>query len=441
MVQRRFVHSVWHEGDVPVSTGPLEGEISADVVVIGGGIAGLSCAYFLRRAGADVVLLERGAVGAQSSTRNYGELATVWNFGDAPIAKRRQWARFAQSAIPALAAVLEEEGIDCGLRPSRSWLLARTPAHVKQARADVRELQALGYEAGFAEPDQIKVTAAPTLGARWETQARLDPYKLVQGLKRAILRQGVRVFENTEVIELRDGAAAQAVTPLGHVTARKAVIAMNAFSTGFGVTDSYALPVQIFSLATRPLPEKVADAIGPRDGESLLDLGDPATERRFFQRFLPDGRLLFGGGLGVVPTRADLFNPRITPDVSSVITHELVRRYPVLEPDDIQLWWGGAICRPVGERPIIGSIPGTESLLISLVCNGKGVAVGSSAGRLVTELVTPGSSSDADLLAFLDYCKPRQDVLSTLEGALFNVLRKGPARTALNMLLNKPERL
>jgi len=140
--------------------------------------------------------------------------------------------------------------------------------------------------------------------------------------------------------------------------------------------------------------------------------------------------------VAAAPPREALFEPQLTPDIAGAITDELFRRYPVLKPSDIGLWWGGAICRPVGERPIIGPVPGTESLLLSLVCNGKGMAVGSSAGRLVTELVAP--SGDPDTVAFLDYCRPRQDVLSTLEGAMFKVLRNGPARAALNLFLKKP---
>lgn len=435
MLDAPLVHSFWRQEPPPVTTAPLEGDIQADVVVIGAGMAGLSCAYYLRRAGADVVLLERGAVGSQSSTRNYGELVPTWNFGTAPLATKQAWARFAQTMIPAVRAVTEEEGIDCGLKSSRFWMPAHTAAHVAQGRANVAEMQALGFEAHWVEPGAVEVISAPTKGAQWERVWRMDPYRLIQGFKAAVLRHGVRVFENSPVISLEDGPQARAVTAKGSVTARKAIVAVSAFSSQFGLADNYLLPVQIFALGTRALPDHVAEKIGPRDGESWLDLGDPATERRFTARFLPDSRMMFGGGSVTVPPQGDMMTPILTPETKSLIAQEMMRRFPVLTTDDIDFWWGGTIARTVGERPIIGALPNTQSVILAVVCNGKGMAAGSSAGRLALELVSPGSVTDPDALAFLDYTAPRRDVLSTLEGAAFKLLRTGPARAALNKFL------
>ena len=67
-----FKNSFWAEDDHPERTAPLEGETRADVVIVGGGIVGLSCALYLRKEGLDVVVLERGHVGYASSGRNFG---------------------------------------------------------------------------------------------------------------------------------------------------------------------------------------------------------------------------------------------------------------------------------------------------------------------------------------------------------------------------------
>jgi glycine/D-amino acid oxidase-like deaminating enzyme len=231
--------------------------------------------------------------------------------------------------------------------------------------------------------------------------------------------------------------SAQAVTAKGRVTAKKAVLAVNAFSSQFGITDDYVFPVQTFSLATRPLQGAVAESIGPRRGEAYVDIGDPATERRFNARYLPDGRLLFGNGAVTVPPQGDMLKPRLSAETKAIILDEMKVRYPALTPDDIALWWGGTICRPLGERPLIGDLPGAKSLILAVICNGKGMGLGSSAGRLVVELASPGSVGDADALSFLRYTQPRADVLSTLEGAAFKMLAKTPARLALNTFLRR----
>ncbi len=437
MQEPQLVHSFWRQPPPPVTTKPLEGDVTADVVVIGAGMAGLSSAYYLRRAGADVVLLERGAVGSQSSTRNYGELVPTWNFGNAPLETRRQWARFAQTMIPAVQRVAEEEGFDCGLTSSRFWMLAHKPAHVAAGRANVTEMNALGFEANWVEPGGVEVVKSPTMGAQWERLFRMNPYQLVQGFKDAAIRRGVRIHENSPVLELTDGPEAVAVTANGRVRAKKAVIAVNAFGSQFGLSDSYMLPVQIFALGTKPLPDNVAESIGTKAGESWLDLGEPGTERRFTARFLPDGRMMFGGGSVTVPPQGDMFTPNLTDSTKEIIKQEMFKRFPAMTPDHIDFWWGGTIARTIGERPIIGELPGTKSVILAIACNGKGMAAGSSAGRLVTELVQPGSVSDPDTLAFLQYTAPRTDAISTLEGVAYKLLQTGPARAALNMFFRK----
>lgn len=437
----RFVHSYWRHEPVLQTLPRLEGRLSADVVVIGGGIVGLSCAFYLKQLGADVMLIEREAIGSQSSTRNLGQLSAVWDFGNAPLDQRRSYARFARSALPALGRLIEAQGIDCEFKSSRFWYLAQSASAAAATRKMAEELEALGFDSGWVEPDNIDVTRSPTHGGVWAAEMTMNPYLLISGLKDALLRMGVRIYEGTETLELRDGDRVEVVTAAGHVKAAKAIIAVNPFASYLGVSQELALPIQTFALATRPLPPEIAEQIGPCDDEITIDYGKRADNtRRFYQRLRPDGSLLFGGGSLVIPAQDELFRIECKAEKISELVTEMKRRYPALSEDDVDVYWGGTLCATVGDKPIIAPVPATKSLILAIVCNGKGMGIGSSAGRIVQQLVAPGSVTDPDALAFLDYCAVKQDIRSRLEGTMFKVLRGGPVRAMANRVFGSKSR-
>ncbi len=429
----QVVHSYWSP-EAPQSTQPtLEGATNCDYVVIGGGVNGLSAAYHLRKAGADVILVERDAIGAQSSTKNFGVLTSVWEYHGYSLEDRRKFARFGEGSLEKVRAMIEREGIDCGLQRKEHWFIARSKGGRKLVIAEAEKLAELGYDCGFVEPEQLEVTRSPSFGGTYVNQYSLDPFRFIMGFKEAALRAGVRIYEDSPVTGIADGETVTVTTAGGTIRAKKAIIAANGFTGTFGVdTANISLPIQVFALATHPLPADVAASVGCGNDADATDMGTRSeADQRHWQRLRPDGTLLFGGGGANLPGD-NILKPVPSQEKMRALVAEVRRRHPKIQEEHIRFFWGGTLSAPAGEKAMVGPLPGAKSIILVQCCYGHGMGVGANIGELVQELVAPGSVTDEDALAFLRYSAIGNSTASRIEGAVMKIATKGVFRGMLN---------
>src|SRR5262249_54908824 len=192
---------------------PLAGDVSADVAIIGGGLTGLWTALTLRERspGVDVVILEAMRCGDGASSRNGGFLHGYWSslarlvdvFGrDAALGV----ARSCDGMLDAVRELRE----DVWLREAGMLLVSTAPAHDEPLRREVVAARDLGVreEAVEAGPGDIPLQSPLFRGAvRYREGATVQPARLVRALRRAVLRTGVRLHENSPVLELEAGRA------------------------------------------------------------------------------------------------------------------------------------------------------------------------------------------------------------------------------------------
>src|SRR5262245_20767742 len=185
-------------------------ESSADIVIVGGGIAGMTTAYYLAKAGVPSVVVERDAIGSHASGFAYGGLSPLTGFGipgpQAEIA--RDGMRLHRELSKSL---LGETGMDVDFRERSSLALAFTEADVRRLRAALpcQQLQP-GYAVRWldiAEARRVESRISDeTLGATLiEGGGAVEPYRLVLALTRAAERLGVRVRHGRAIGLRRDG--------------------------------------------------------------------------------------------------------------------------------------------------------------------------------------------------------------------------------------------
>ena len=209
--------SIWTQTAELPQFAPLDGDLKTDVLVIGGGLAGLLCAYWLTRAGADCALVEAdrlcGGVTGNTTAKLtfqhgliYGRL--LREFGPE---KARLYLEANRGALGKYRELCRE--IDCEFEERDSYVYA-LPDRRKLDR-ELEALSRLGFPAEFARTPALPM---PTAGAvRFPKQAQFHPLKFA-----AAIAKGLRIFEHTKVLELAPGTA---VTDRGTVTAEKIVIA------------------------------------------------------------------------------------------------------------------------------------------------------------------------------------------------------------------------
>ncbi|MFF0654403.1 NAD(P)/FAD-dependent oxidoreductase [Micromonospora tulbaghiae] len=298
--------------DRPVRPGPLPplaGPHTADLLVVGGGYAGLWTALLAKEADPDrdVLLVDAGTCGWAASGRNGGFCAASLTHGLANGAERfpgeiGELERLGRENLDAIAATVAKYDIDCDFERTGELAVAVEPYQLDGLAADAELARRYGHDVRLLDRDEVRAeVASPTyLGGMWDADrvALLDPAKLAWGLRRAALDLGVRVHEHTRVTGLaRDGAGLRATTAggtdaaPGAVRARQVVLATNAFPPLLRRLRSWLVPVYDYALMTEPLTAAQRDAIGWRHRQGLADTGN----QFHYYRLTADNRILFGG--------------------------------------------------------------------------------------------------------------------------------------------------
>lgn len=302
--------SYWLDRPVrPDPLPPLAGAHTADLLVVGGGYAGLWTALLAKEADPDrdVLLVDAGTCGWAASGRNGGFCAASLTHGLANGAERfpgeiGELERLGRENLDAIAATVAKYDIDCDFERTGELAVAVEPYQLDGLAADAELARRYGHDVRLLDRDEVRAeVASPTyLGGMWDADrvALLDPAKLAWGLRRAALDLGVRVHEHTRVTGLaRDGAGLRATTAggtdaaPGAVRARQVVLATNAFPPLLRRLRSWLVPVYDYALMTEPLTGAQRDAIGWRHRQGLADTGN----QFHYYRLTADNRILFGG--------------------------------------------------------------------------------------------------------------------------------------------------
>jgi len=278
----------------------LPGDLDADVCITGAGYTGLWSAYYIKRAdpALKVVVLEREFAGFGASGRNGGWLSGLIPGSRDHLASLHgrqsvlDMQRAMNEAVDEVIRVTSRERIEADVLKGGTIRIARTPAQEHRLRSLVESDRRWGLnDVEVLSPSELRTRIripSATLAAFNPHCARVQPAKLVRGLARAVERLGVRIYEDTAVVEIRPGAA---MTERGTVTAPVLLRATEGFTAGLRGLERTWLPMNSSMVITRPVPGEIWEGIGWRGGETL---GDTAHTYIYGQR-TTDGRIALGG--------------------------------------------------------------------------------------------------------------------------------------------------
>lgn len=384
--------SFWLED--PPQPGPsLEGERSADVVVVGGGFAGLSAAIELRRRGVGVTVLERDFAGYGASGRNAGHLTPTIG-KDLPsvlrgFGRERGGAliRLAEEAVRHVEEAIAERGIDCRYRAVGNVVAGIHDGQRRRlersARAGV-ELGASLQMLGRRELRERGIPSAFTGGYLEQQGGVLDPGRYVRGLADAAREAGAEVWEGTPALETQPapGDGVEVRTPRGLVRARRLVVATNAYTRELGVPAGGPVSLRVSLLATEPLPAETRAAIGWAGEEGIYT----AHEVLESHRLTVDGRIVSGSRFVRYETTGRAGELRDA-DVFARTEAVLRSRFPEAEAVPVARFWSGPIAFNSNFLPWVGrSEDGTTAWAVGFA--GHGVALASLAGVWLARLAS-----------------------------------------------------
>jgi glycine/D-amino acid oxidase-like deaminating enzyme len=367
----------------------LRGPLDADVALVGGGYTSLSAALHLKRQRPDleVAVLESRHAGFGASGRNAGmvlaeaHLDRVRDMGAGSV--RFTWEAVS-SMVDAIADLAEAEGFDCELERTGYLEMALHPVHLRRARATAAACAELGVELGMLDASQSRerIASRRFAGALVHPRgALLHPGRYLAGLRRAVLRRGVRLFESTPVRALRPGREVELTTPEGRVRARHVILGLNAYlpASGLSPIRDRAVTLHSFILLTEPLPPPLREGLAWAGREGWSDM------RRLHNYVrLVGERLLFGGR---VVYHFGLDAPEATAAIYARLHAELRRTFPALAEVPVERRWAGPVSISPRRSPVIGSAGRSGNLHYALGYSGMGVSLASLAGRVLADAV------------------------------------------------------
>jgi gamma-glutamylputrescine oxidase len=385
------------------------GEFRADVAVVGGGVAGCSAALHLAQRGYKVVLVEARFVGYGASGRSGGQL--IFGLASSQKALTAQVGRedahrlfdLSIEALDSTRVLIDAYAIACDYTANHVHV-ATKPRHVRELTEWADELHGeYGYEsARLLNRDELQshVRSGLYLGGLLDSRSgHLHPLKYTQGLARAAEREGVRIFENTQVLRYdggnnRGGAGGAGGTGgTGGVTVHSArgvvhcdhlILCGNAYLDGVAPRLARRiLGVGTYIVATEPLDPAQARALLP----SNAAVADINWILDYF-RLTADHRLLFGGRVS--------YSAMQPPHLTESMRKRVVRVFPALAQVSVDYTWGGYLDITMSRAPDFGRLAPNVYYLQGF--SGHGMALTGLAGKLVAEAVS-GTAERFDVFA------------------------------------------
>jgi glycine/D-amino acid oxidase-like deaminating enzyme/nitrite reductase/ring-hydroxylating ferredoxin subunit len=386
--------SVWMEtGDVP-GGGRLGADASADVCIVGAGIAGLTTAYLLAREGRSVVVLDDGPAAGGETGRTTAHLSFALDDRYANLEQMHggRGARLAaeshKQAVEFIERVVGEEGIDCDFERLDGYLFVPPGEPTDQLGEELRA----AHRAGLTEVEYVHRVPYDgyEFGAalRFPGQGQFHILKYLSGLAAAFLRLGGRLHTWTHADEIEGGNSARVRTSDGFtVTAGSVVVATNT-----PVNDRVAIHTKQAPYRTYVVGARVPAGSVPR--MLLWDTPDPYHYVRL-QRVAGTGGgdydVLIVGGEDHKTGQAGDFDERFRR--LEAWTRE---RFPAVESFEYR--WSGQVMEPADGLAYIGRNPlDAENVYIATGDSGHGMTHGTIAGLLITDLIMGRGNDWADL--------------------------------------------
>ena len=428
----KLVSSTWNRPFAPPESCPQK----ADIVIIGGGIVGVSTAWFLAQQGVDIVLCEKGHIAGEQSSRNWG------------------WVRCQGRDARELPMMIEsmkiwnglevEIGEDVGFTRGGCLYMARTEQDLKKYADWLDTAHEYGLDTQIIEGKELDkhVNAASSrwLGAMYTaSDARAEPHKATSAIARAAQRAGARLLTSCAVrgVEMEGGRLSAVITEHGAIQTSVALCAAGAWTSMFCRSLGISVPqLQVRGTVARTAPAEVIlngnvydKMIGIRrrqDGGytvghgSVLDHFITPSTFRFAFKFLPAllhelgslkisiGRPFFEA-LGTPKKwaldtespfeRTRVLNPEPNPRVLKHIRKHLDEIYPQLAGARIVESWAGMVETTPDVVPVMGEHAGIPGFHIATGLSGHGFGIGPGAGKALAAMLT-GTDVGIDMAPF-----------------------------------------
>ncbi|MBA2367558.1 MAG: FAD-dependent oxidoreductase [Candidatus Protochlamydia sp.] len=373
-----YTRSLWMEVPLPAFP-PLENNMIADVCIVGAGIVGLTCAYTLAKQGKSVVVLDQGAIAGGQTARTTAHLSWVLDDRYCDLEKLfgEEGAKLAAeshaAAINYIEKIVREEGIECDFERVDGYLFVPPEDSKDILDKEYSAVSKIGMEVHKVERAPFtSFDTGPCL--HFPGQAQFHILKYLQGLIKAILKHGGKIFGQTHVNHVEDGDICLIKTESGEITAKSVIIA-----TCTPVNCRFSIHTKQAAYRTYVIGASVPK--GSVQKGLYWDTPDPYHYIRL-QSHLTDPHsdwLIIGG-----EDHKTGQDPAIEAKYD-YLEEWATLRFPMI--DKIEYRWSGQVFEPIDSLAFIGQSPGNKNIYLATGDSGNGMTHGTIAGILLPDLI------------------------------------------------------
>jgi glycine/D-amino acid oxidase-like deaminating enzyme/nitrite reductase/ring-hydroxylating ferredoxin subunit len=362
---------------------PLDIDARAHVCVIGAGIAGMTTAYLLARAGKNVIVIDNDSIGGGETSRTTANICNALDDYYSRLEKlfgedgSRLAAESHTAAIAKIEDIVELEAIDCGFQRFDGYLFLDE----HHTREMLDEELAAAHRAGLVDTSIVErapLDAFDTGSAiRFPRQAQFHILRYLNGLARAITRDGGSIYCNTRAKDIEDGVPAKVTTGDGHtIIADDIVVATNSPVNDWMVMHTKQAAYRTYVVGLRVRKGAISRIM-------LWDTGMPYHYVSIHSSGIPDTdyEVLLVGGEDHRTGQANDADERF-----ARIEAWARKRFPMTQ--DVMYRWSGQLLQPVDGLAFLGKNPGPdEHIYIITGDSGNGITHGTIGAMLITDLV------------------------------------------------------
>lgn len=386
MVENFTAHTkpLWIDQGLQKRFPQLRGELQTDVVIIGGGITGMTAALQLKQAGKKVIVVELSRVSFGESGHTTGHLTEsfdetystlISNFG---IDGARLAAQSSRRAIEKIEDNVRKFGIRCDFDRVAGYRFTESKGGRSELEKEADAASRIGVHVDFVDSAPLPFENHGAL--RFEHQAQFQPYKYVTALANLIHGEGSLIYEDTKVLDVKEGEPCKVVTDKGTIVCKDVIVAANV-----PILNKFFLHTKIAAYRT------YAIAITLRDNSAVPGLfWDTQDPYHYIRSHRDESRnyVIIGGSdhkTGQEDHTEQSFRKLIS------YAHE---RFNM---DALAYRWSGQIIEPVDGLPFIGKNPMSEHIYVATGYSGTGLTFGTVAGLLLSDLINGETNPWADL--------------------------------------------
>lgn len=377
----------------PPALAALDGHLTCDVLVIGGGYTGVSAALHLAQAGVKVVLLEANYLGYGGSGRNVGLVnAGLWVLPDDVVRELgpdygERLNHVLGSSPDLVFALIDKHGISCEAVRNGTLHCAHSPSGYRYLQERERQWGRRGAPVRLLDAEKAaeKIGSRAYHGALWDLRAgTVQPLAYLHGLAHAAVRSGALLYVHSPALAVEKHPGGWRVkTPGGSVSASGIILATNAYTDGIlPELKRTFIRFHYFQFATKPLPEAVRKTVLP-DRHGTWDTNTVLSSMRLDA----SGRLIAGS----VGTVEDFGYP-----LHKSWARRMIRKiFPQVGDVDLEYSWYGVIAMTRNHMPRFYELgPG---FITVMSYNGRGIGPGTMFGKLMAQYFLHGGKDGIPL--------------------------------------------